>query len=145
MKNKMFINNFKHRVFSEIYLWTPYLRIKIHILSYQVHSVRFRATRVGKLQRSLPRFFDSASVFGRSRLSRRVDLMSHLSHAQYGKWTEFAKPGDPWASGRLFAEVLVALARGSSTGVRTNTIQGVRKRLATHSRPFAGTHEKIPV
>lgn len=83
--------------------------------------------------------FCSVSLFGRSFLFRRVGLMSHLSWAQCSKWTEFAKLGDPWASARSPERVLVAPTRGSSTGVRTNTIQGVKHKevgdpLAAHRR-----------
>ena len=155
--NKIFfqLNNF-YRIISHIFrnllIWM--LSLFIYILSYIILSSiscspsrSGYTTRVGKLQRSLPRFFDSVSLFGRSLLSpRRVDLMSHLSRVQCDKWTEFAKPGDPWASGRLSTEFLVVPVRGSSIGVRTNTIQGVKqKEVGDPLTALRRYSRKIPV
>lgn len=97
----------------------------LYLIAYllNVSPLRNRDALVGKLQRSLPRSFGFCLI---SAPLRRVGLMSHLSRAQCGKWTEFAKLGDPWGVGGFSTDILVAPVRGSSTGVRTNTIEGVK-------------------
>jgi len=145
----------KHlRVFAPFYAVynTQIIRRYPHPFIYRAHpSPSCESALVGKLQRSLVSgIVDSVSPFGQS-LSALSSSGSHVSlkpghnAANEPNLRNSVIRGRRWPPHRGLSS---PGTRGSSTGVRTNTIQGVkrRKRLATRTLAAlcAGTHREEP-
>jgi len=132
---------------------TQIIRRCPHPLIYRVHPPPPPASLlriVGKLQRSLAGIVDSVSPFGQSLCAlsssgSHVSLKPRHNAANEPNLRNSVIRGRRWPPHRGLSG---PGTRGSSTGVRTNTIQGVKRRKSLPTRTLAalraGTPEEDP-